>query len=419
MRSEKEMYQLILETAMQDERIRGVYINGSRTNKNVPRDIFQDYDIVYVVTETSGFITDKSWIDRFGQRLFMQYPDETPDCPSDRENFYGWLIQFADGNRLDLHVETLSHAKEHIGDDRLCEILLDKDGILPPMPEASDIDHWVKKPNRQQYLAVCNEFWWCLDNVAKGLWREEIPYVQDMMNFHVRKQLEKMLSWKIGTDTEFAVSVGKSGKYMYRFLTETEWQEYLSTYFAAHVGQAWEAVMKTCDLFERTALCVGQRLGYTYDACEGGNCRSYLEHVRGLPKNTAEGKRKKLHLDKIHHVAIIASDYEKSRSFYVDKLGFEIIRENYREQREDYKLDLRLGDCELEIFGRRGSPARLSYPEACGLRHIAFWVEDIEEAVRELKRLGIETEPIRLDEITNRKMTFFNDPDGLPLELHE
>lgn len=123
--------------------------------------------------------------------------------------------------------------------------------------------------------------------------------------------------------------------------------------------------------------------------------------------------------DKIHHVAIIVSDYGKSREFYVDKLGFEIIRENYREQRGDYKLDLRLGDCELEIFGIPGSPKRLNYPEACGLRHLAFKVDCIEEAVKALNELGIETEPIRIDEFTDRKMTFFKDPDGLPLELHE
>lgn len=124
-------------------------------------------------------------------------------------------------------------------------------------------------------------------------------------------------------------------------------------------------------------------------------------------------------LKKIHHVAIIVSDYEKSKDFYVNKLGFEIIRENYREARDDYKLDLKLGECELELFGIKESPARPSYPEACGLRHLAFHVEDIEDTIRLLNEQGIETEPVRLDEFTDKKMTFFRDPDGLPLELHE
>ena len=126
-----------------------------------------------------------------------------------------------------------------------------------------------------------------------------------------------------------------------------------------------------------------------------------------------------MNLKKIHHVAIIVSDYEKSKDFYVNKLGFEIIRENYRDARDDYKLDLKLGECELELFGIKGSPVRPSYPEACGLRHLAFHVEDIEDTIQLLNEQGIETEPVRLDEFTDKKMTFFRDPDGLPLELHE
>lgn len=288
MRSEAEMLSLIRKTAEEDERIRAVYMNGSRTNKKIPKDIFQDYDIVYVVRETASFIAEKTWIDRFGERLFMQYPDDNPQEPGDRENRYGWLIQFADGNRLDLHVETIAHAVDHIAKDRLCEILLDKDGMLPAMPEATDEDYWVKRPSEVTYLCCCNEFWWCLDNVAKGLFREELLYVQDMVNFHVRKQLETVLAWKIGILTEFGVSIGKSGKYMHRWLSETEWQSYLSTYFRADVEEAWEAVMEMCTLFERTALFVGKELGYRYHEQEGTNCRSYLEHVRDLPKDAAE-----------------------------------------------------------------------------------------------------------------------------------
>ena len=126
-----------------------------------------------------------------------------------------------------------------------------------------------------------------------------------------------------------------------------------------------------------------------------------------------------MNLNTIHHVAILVSDYEKSKDFYVNKLGFEIIRDNYRPNRDDYKLDLKLGDCELEIFVVKNAPARPSYPEALGLRHLAFYVEDIEATIAELNSLGIETEPVRVDEFTNKRMTFFSDPDGLPLELHE
>lgn len=128
----------------------------------------------------------------------------------------------------------------------------------------------------------------------------------------------------------------------------------------------------------------------------------------------------------VHHVALIVSDYERSKEFYVDKLGFQIVRENFREDRQDYKLDLALDGVELEIFApakRDGNhslhPQRPSFPEAYGLRHLAFKVTDIEETVAELQAKGISLEPIRVDEFSGGKFTFFQDPDGLPLELHE
>ncbi len=124
-------------------------------------------------------------------------------------------------------------------------------------------------------------------------------------------------------------------------------------------------------------------------------------------------------LNACHHVAIIVSDYAKSKEFYVNKLGFRILRENYRPEKQDYKLDLLLGDMELELFSAPHAPRRVTNPEACGLRHLAFRVEDVEAAAAWLKDMGIETEPVRLDVYSNKRFTFFRDPDGLPLELHE
>lgn len=124
-------------------------------------------------------------------------------------------------------------------------------------------------------------------------------------------------------------------------------------------------------------------------------------------------------LKHIHHIAIITSDYEKTKDFYVKKLGFKILSENHREDRADIKLDLQMGDCQLEVFVTKNAPERPSYPEALGLRHLAFKVKDIEKTVSELNDMGIETEPIRYDIFTEEKMTFFKDPDGLPIEIRE
>ena len=127
-----------------------------------------------------------------------------------------------------------------------------------------------------------------------------------------------------------------------------------------------------------------------------------------------------MNLSAIHHIAIIVSDYPRSKDFYVNKLGFSVIRENYRPDKGDWKLDLRINDdTELEIFSVANPPARVTHPEAAGLRHLAFRVENIEKTAAELEALGIPVEPIRMDDYSGRKFTFFADPDGLPLELHE
>ena len=127
-----------------------------------------------------------------------------------------------------------------------------------------------------------------------------------------------------------------------------------------------------------------------------------------------------LKLNRIHHIAIICSDYEKSKHFYSQMLGLKIIREVYREARQSYKLDLEVGDhYQIELFSFPNPPARPSRPEAAGLRHLAFEVDDIEVAISHIKNFDIEIEPIRVDELTGKRFTFFADPDGLPVELYE
>lgn len=122
----------------------------------------------------------------------------------------------------------------------------------------------------------------------------------------------------------------------------------------------------------------------------------------------------------IHHVAIIASDYARSKRFYVEVLGLRMLAEAYREARDSWKLDLRVSDgVQIELFSFPSPPPRVSRPEACGLRHLAFRVDDLDDALSQLAGNGIECEPIRVDEYTGKRFTFFADPDGLPLEFYE
>lgn len=125
-------------------------------------------------------------------------------------------------------------------------------------------------------------------------------------------------------------------------------------------------------------------------------------------------------LKRIHHAAVICSDYSRSKTFYVDVLGLTVLAENYRQARDSYKLDLALPDgSQIELFSFPDAPKRPSYPEAQGLRHLAFCVDDVEQAKLHLEGKGIEVEPIRIDEFTGKQFTFFADPDGLPLELYQ
>ena len=127
-----------------------------------------------------------------------------------------------------------------------------------------------------------------------------------------------------------------------------------------------------------------------------------------------------MQLTKIHHVAIICADYQKSKAFYTQTLGLPIIQETYRAERDSYKLDLAIGEqAQIELFSFPNPPARPSRPEAQGLRHLAFEVDNLQETVEELQTKQVDVEPIRVDSLTGKRFTFFADPDGLPLELYE
>lgn len=277
MRTEKEMFDLILNTAEKDSRIRAVYMNGSRTNPNAPKDVYQDYDIVYIVDDLESFTADHDWIDVFGDRLMLQMP-EAMRCPSGAGHF-NWMMLFTDGNRLDLTLIPIQKL-ELIGNDSLSIALLDKDGILPQFPQASDRDYLVKAPSKLFYFSCCNNFWWCLQNVAKGIARTETPYAMLMYHNIVREELHHMIEWYIGSTTDFRVSVGKMGKYFKDYLPTQIYEQYLRTYSDSDDNNMWKSIFTACDLFSILALQVAKYFGYAYNKQEEENMRRYLMNVK-------------------------------------------------------------------------------------------------------------------------------------------
>lgn len=278
MRTEKEMMDLILDVAKRDERVRAVLINGSKANPNVPKDIYQDFDIAYIVTDIDSFTKDHSWINVFGNRLMLQMP-ETMRYPDNPDGHFGYLMLFEDGNRIDLSLVPL--CTENLEQyDCLTVTLLDKVGIVPDYPPPTDKDFWLKEPDELFYYSCCNNFWWCLNNAAKGIARDELSYVMNMLNDVVRTELHDMIGYYIGTQHGFNLSAGKNGKYFKRYLSPELYTQYAATYSGSDYNDIWKAIYAMCDLFHTLALSVAAHFGFTYRQNEEDGMRAYLRMVR-------------------------------------------------------------------------------------------------------------------------------------------
>lgn len=291
MRSEKEMFDLILNTARDDDRIRAVYMNGSRTNPEAPKDLFQDYDIVYVVRETESFLAQPDWIRIFGELLMIQEPDRLDHICGKETQFadsYSYLMLFADGNRIDLRIQTWVGFEQDGFFHEPAIILLDKDQILARTKKQVKCSYKVGHPMEGEYRSCCNDFWWCLQNVAKGIWREELPYAMKMYESVIRERLDHMVSWWIGFEYHFQVSVGKMGKYFKNYLPKERWNAYQKTYSDADYQHLWIAMDEMSKLFAELAGEVAQRAGYQYLKEEEINMKMYLRTVRILPGTAKE-----------------------------------------------------------------------------------------------------------------------------------
>jgi aminoglycoside 6-adenylyltransferase len=286
MKPEKEMFDLILEIAAEDERIRAVYLTGSRANPKAGRDKYQDYDIVFVVTETKTFLENKSWLSKFGEISFLFEGEWNRqqffgiDDPSIFDCRYVFCMLLKDGNRVDLVIEIKAEAKKSFAENRLTEILLDKDDFLPAIPPASDEDYYVKKPCENQYRACCTGFWWFLNDVAKGIARDQLPFAMDSFTSFIRPTLNQMVDWYIGIQTDFSVSTGKGGKYYKKYLPQDLYTLYEETYSDSNYANFWKSIFSACRLFNKIALDVGKNFSFIYNQQEEDSIKEYLENVK-------------------------------------------------------------------------------------------------------------------------------------------
>lgn len=278
MRTEQIILDLIVGVAKTDERIRAVLLVGSRANPIVPKDIYQDYDITYFVKDIAPFYNNPAWVEKhFGKPLIMQMP-ETMRYPVGDGRF-NYMMIYPDGVRIDLSFEF----KNYIDTGEPAVILLDKDngkGFLPNLPFPSDRYWHIKPPSPLFFYSCCNNFWWCLNNVARGIARDELPYVMYMLNCVVRSELDDMINYYIGVQYGFNLSTGKNGKYFMKYLPEKLYAQYAATYTGSEYTDIWAAVDTMCNLFHTLAVTVAEYFGFTYRQDEEDGIREYLRMVK-------------------------------------------------------------------------------------------------------------------------------------------
>lgn len=275
MRSEKQIYDMILGFAEADERIRMVTLEGSRTNRNIPPDEFQDYDITFFVTDMQGFTADDEWLNVFGVRLIMQKPEDMELFPA-QERGFSYLILFRDGVKIDLTLLPLDLAEEYFTWDKLVKILLDKDNRIEQPPEPTDVDYHLQRPTGRMFDDCCNEFWNTVPYVVKGLCRREILFAIDHMNDIVRKELLRMISWLVGSERGFDFSLGKNYKFLERYISEEMWNRLMATYRMGSYAQMWESLEQCMALFREVSAETARRLGYPYPVYDE-NVSGYVE----------------------------------------------------------------------------------------------------------------------------------------------
>jgi len=281
MRDPEEIKNLVVDVAKNDERIRAVLLNGSRANNKIPPDRFQDFDIVYVVNDIESLIADKGWTAVFGDKLIWQLPEEMVVGPRNPEKDvrFAFLMLFTDGNRIDLTLLPKSCINRNYKVDSLTIVWLDKDNMFSDISAPSDSDYLIKKPGEQEFLDTCNEFWWVCTYVAKGLVRNEMVYSKEMLETVVRPMFTSVITWHVGVETNFSVSVGKGGKFMKNFLSPDLYDRILKTYSNEVLENNWKALFLMMDIFGELARSVSGKLKFKYVIAEEENVIAYSKQL--------------------------------------------------------------------------------------------------------------------------------------------
>lgn len=284
MRTPEEIFNLIKKVANEDDNILAVYYGGSRANPTITPDIYQDFDVVFVVKDVQRYTKDYTFIEKFGEILLMQEPylmdAQLGKMPFDFSEVYAYLTVFKDGNRMDITLKTLEVANKELEEDPMNVILLDKNHYLMEIGESTDEAFHNMIPTQELFNACSNEFFWCLNNVIKAIPRNELTYAHRMYNHYVKDQYYKMLDWMIGVRYKGKVSSGKLGKFYNKYLTEEEYALLCKSFPDDSYESFWKALDSLIELFLYAAHYIADNTGLLYDEKDAEGLKEYLIKVK-------------------------------------------------------------------------------------------------------------------------------------------
>ena len=254
MRTETEMLDVILKTA-ETLQVAAVAMSGSRINQNVPKDEFQDYDVVYVVDDFDNLTSDLSWLDYFGKRIIEQ------EVVLDHRRLY--LMLFEDGNRIDLTLCPKDHIQEWVDSEAGFTVLEDPEHLFEPYSQNLE-RYWTSPATETNFVKSCNEFWWVSAYVVKGICRKQVIYATDHLYGICQQEFLKILAWQVASNRG-KVDIGKNYKYLFNYLPAEKKKEFSNLLDFSSIEKITQSLYATMKLFHREAQSLAQKMGFNYD----------------------------------------------------------------------------------------------------------------------------------------------------------
>lgn len=276
-RSETEMWTLIQQVADNLGVVQALALNGSRANPQVVPDQFQDFDIVYFVPDQAmqPLLTDRQWLDQFGERVVMQAPGDF-DAQPDYHHKYNLMMLFTDGNRLDLGLCPLSGIADWAANDPVAKVLSDPQHLLPTNLLHSDRLYWTTAPTARDFRNCCNEFWWVTPYVVKGLQRHERFFATDHSYQICLQELRRLLGWQVAAKANYQLNLGKNDKYLWAQLSPTLQSQLQVSLDLATEAAIARGLVQLNQTFDQQAQRFAKDQGFTYDAAEAEAVQQYV-----------------------------------------------------------------------------------------------------------------------------------------------